>query len=100
VWRGSPVPQLLFEMGSCRLSLGQWAEALACFQRIYVLYGGYPEWVVKAYVESLVCLDKLGGREKEMVRTCEEMLSIPVIAAYPEAEMARAYLLRLSGGVE
>ncbi|OUX38570.1 MAG: hypothetical protein CBE26_01050 [Kiritimatiellaceae bacterium TMED266] len=99
-WRGSLTPQLLFEMGSCRQSLGQWAEAFACFQRIYVLYGGYPDWVVKAYVESLVCLDKLGGREKEMVRTCEEMLSIPVIAAYPEAEMARAYLRRLGGGVE
>ncbi len=99
-WRGALTPQVLFALGSCRQALGQWAEAFACFQRIYVLYGGYPVWVAKGYVQSLVCLDELGEREEEMVRTCEEMLRVPALAAYPEAETARAYLRRLGRGAE
>ena len=86
-------------MGSCRQALGQWAEAFAYYQRIYVLYGGYPAWVAKAYMESMVCLEALGGREEELLQTCREMISIPALAAFPETDEARERLKQLSGEV-
>ena len=98
-WRGELTPEVLFWMGSCRQALGQWAEAFAYYQRIYVLYGGYPAWVVKAYMESMVCLEALGGREEELLQTCKEMISIPALATFPETDYARDRLNRLSGEV-
>ena len=98
-WRGELTPQVLFWMGSCRKALGQWEEAFAYYQRIYVLYGGYPAWVAKAYIESMNCLEILGEREEELLRTCREMISIPALASFPETEIARGWLERLGGEI-
>ncbi|MAW40522.1 MAG: hypothetical protein CMF27_06350 [Kiritimatiellaceae bacterium] len=98
-WRGGLTPEVLFWMGSCRMALGQWAEAFAYYQRIYVLYGGYPAWVAKAYIESMNCLEALGGREEELMQTCREMILIPALAFFPETDIARAWLERLSGEI-
>jgi hypothetical protein len=81
------------------MALGQWAEAFAYYQRIYVLYGGYPAWVAKAYIESMNCLEALGGREEELMQTCREMILIPALASFPETDIARAWLERLSGEI-
>jgi tetratricopeptide (TPR) repeat protein len=94
-WRGPLTPEALFCSGTCKFELGEIEEAFAYFQRIYVLYEDYTEWVAPAYAESIRCLERLGGREEEMVRTCREMLANEAVAATPEGQAARKRLEEL-----
>lgn len=100
-WRGPLTPQALYWVGVCTLEQGNALEAFAFFQRVYVMYEGYTEWVAKAYEGSLLCLEKL-GRTEDVIRTCQEMLANDAVAATPEGLAARARLAKLlpQGGVK
>ncbi len=101
-WRGPLTPEALYWIGYCKNELGETEEAFAFFQRVYVLYEGYADWAAKAYEASVSCLQKLGGREEDIVRTVQEMLANEKIAATPEGKRARVLLnqLRPAGGAQ
>jgi TolA-binding protein len=96
-WRGPLWPESLYGIGLCHLDRGQVAEAFAYFQRLYVLYDGYPEWVARAYLKSGECLEKL-ARHAEATKTYREMLGKETLAGRPELAAARDALGRLGGG--
>ncbi|MFA5689631.1 MAG: tetratricopeptide repeat protein [Kiritimatiellales bacterium] len=96
-WRGPLTPQVLYWIGMCKFEQGHTEEAFAYFQRVYVLYEGYPEWVAKAYEASVNCLQKL-GRRTEVVKTWQEMAANPKVAEMPEGRRAQEELVKLPGG--
>ncbi len=93
-WRGPLIPQALYGIGICLEAQGKPDEAFAFFQRIYVLYEGYTEWVAKAYEGSVRCLEKLGRRD-DMIKTLREMVSKADVVATPEGKIAQGMLDRL-----
>lgn len=93
-WRGELTPQVLYWIGISRYEQERYKEAFAYFQRVYVLYELYPEWMAKAYEASVDCLRKL-GREEEIVKTWREMVANPSVAATPEGRRAQEQLSRL-----
>ncbi len=90
-WRGPLTPQALYWTGICCLELGNIEEACAWFQRVYVLYGQYPEWTARAYAASADGLNILGRRD-DAIRTLREMVADPNVAATEEGLRARAEL--------
>lgn len=93
-WRGPLTPQALYWIGICTENLGKPQEAFAFFQRVYVLYEGYTEWVAKSYEGSIRCLGKL-NRSDDIIRTYQEMLANRNVAATPEGQRAQSELNRL-----
>lgn len=96
-WRGPLTPQVLYWIGICRYEQGRFEEAFAFFQRVYVLYEGYPEWTSKAYEGSVNCLRKL-GRQAEVVKTLREMVANAAVASTPEGRRAKTELDKLPEG--
>ncbi len=94
-WRGELTPEALYYSGICKLKLGEIEEAFAYFQRIYVLYEDYLEWVAPAYAESIRCLELLGDREQDIINTCKEMLANEAVAGTAEGADARKRLSEL-----
>lgn len=94
-WRGPLTPEALYQIGICKLEMGETAEAFAYFQRIYVLYENHTDWVAPAYAKSIDCLARLGGRTQEIINTCKEMLANETLAATPEGRQARETLNKL-----
>jgi TolA-binding protein len=93
-WRGELTPQVIYWIGVCRYRQDRITEAFAYFQRVYVLYELYPEWMAKAYAASIDCLEQL-GRHDEVVKTWREMVANPAVAATPEGRQAQQQLDRL-----
>lgn len=91
---GSMAPEALYWIGVCRREQGEVEKAFAFFQRVYVLYKGWPEWVAKAYEASADCLEKL-GRSDEVILTLQEMTATPSIRNTPEVQRALETLSRL-----
>jgi tetratricopeptide (TPR) repeat protein len=91
-WRGPLTPEALYYSGLCKVELGQVEEAFAYFQRIYVLYEGYTEWVAPAYDRSIQCMERLGGYNQEIINTCREMLANEAVASTPEGLKAKRRL--------
>ena len=98
-WRGPLTPQALYRIAACKRALGDVEQAFAYYQRIYILYGEYSDWVAKAYAGSVECLRDL-GREGERVHTWREMVANPDVAGRPEGLEAQGQLDRLQGGAE
>jgi tetratricopeptide (TPR) repeat protein len=94
-WRGPLTPEALYCIGLCKMELDDADEAFAYFQRIYVLYEDYTEWVAPAYAKSIECLTLLGGRTQDIINTYEEMLTNEKVAATPEGREARVQLNKL-----
>jgi tetratricopeptide (TPR) repeat protein len=94
-WRGPLTPEALFCTGICKMELGDIEAAFAYFQRIYVLYEDYTEWVAPAYARSIDCLKQLGGHSEDIIKTYREMLANEKVAATPEGQKAREMLRRL-----
>jgi TolA-binding protein len=80
-------PESLYNIGLCYMQQNRLKEAFAFFQRVYVLYEGYPEWAARAYLRSAECLEKL-GKPDEALATYRELLSKQALAETPEARTA------------
>lgn len=91
-WRGPLWPESLFQIGQLLQAEGKLQESFAYYQRVYVLYSGYPEWASRAYLQSGLVLEKL-NRRREAIATYEEMLAIETMR---ETESAREAGKRLS----
>jgi TolA-binding protein len=95
-WRGELWPESLYWCGICKMELGEFEPAFAYFQRVYVLYEGYPEWTARAYLKSAECLLKL-NKAAEAMNTYREMLGKESLAKLPEFATAKAEFEKLGG---
>ncbi|MCC5849170.1 MAG: tetratricopeptide repeat protein [Verrucomicrobia bacterium] len=93
-WRGVLWPRALLNIGDTHAAAGNLEEAFGFFQRVYVMYIGYPQQAATAYLRSAEMLNQL-GRTNEARTTLEEMLGNRTIAQQPAAQEARAMMLRL-----
>lgn len=84
-------PQALYGRGKMAMEGRDYAEASAYFERIYILYRFYDEWVAKAYLARAGCLEKMREYEKA-VEVLEEMLSTKDLKEGPHGEDAREKL--------
>lgn len=90
-WRGESTAQSMYYLGKIAEKQNQLPEAIASYQRVYVAYGRFPQWVAKAYISSAECFGKLGKSQEEM-NTYREMLRNEKVANLPETEIARKRL--------
>ena len=95
-WRGELWPQALLALGDLMRNKGEPAEAFAYYQRVYIMYQGFPEWAGRAYLASAECLEAL-NKTDEAVNTYQEVLRNPATASTPAALQAQAALKRLRG---
>ncbi len=93
-WKGEAWAEALYNIGLCRREQGETEAAFAFFQRVYVLYAGYPQWVARAYLQSAECLEQL-GKTQEAVRTYTEMIHREDVKGLPEVMDAIEALQRL-----
>lgn len=87
-WRGPLFPEALYWIGVCKRAQQRPDEAFAYFQRIYVLYGAYPEWAARAYLDSSECLEEV-GKHDEAAATLREMAASELLTAAWRAEGRR-----------
>ncbi len=96
-WRGEATAYSVFSLGQIAAKRGQWAEANAYFQRVYVGYQKFLPWVAKAYIASGESFEKL-GKTQEAANTYRELLRNEKLASFTEATEARKRLLALGQG--
>ena len=94
-WRGAAWAEANFKIGLTHYEAGEFEEAFGFCQRVYVLYGGVPEWASQAYLYSGLALEKLGRRE-DAVKTYKELLGIETLKATAAAREATRRLGELS----
>jgi TolA-binding protein len=93
-WRGELWPRALLNIGETHAAANNLEEAFGFFQRVYVMYIGYPSQAATAYVRSAEILHQL-GRVQEARATLEELLDNQRIAQEPAAQNAHTMILRL-----
>ncbi len=86
-WRGPLYPECLYKIGLCRMQMGEYREAFAFFQRVYVLYQHFETWTARAYLQSGICLEKL-GETPQALATYDEMMKLDALASTKEYEVA------------
>jgi len=86
-WRGELWARSLFRLGEINMASGKTEEAFGYFQRVYVLYSFYQEWVGKAYIQSAACLAAL-GRDRERQDTLREFTENKSFEKLPEYQQA------------
>ncbi len=94
-WRGPLTPEALYCIGQCKMKMGETEEAYAYFQRVYVLYEDYIDWVAPAYERSIECLTQIGGHDADIINTYKEMMANEKVAATPEGRKAQVQLEKL-----
>ena len=99
-WRGPLTAESIYNAGMIEQLQGKYDDAIAYYQRVYVAYQRYPQWVAKAYLQSGICFEKL-GKNQEAIRTYQEMLSSEKIMAAkpPEIDEAKKHLQALGGSL-
>jgi len=96
-WRGEATAFSVYSLGQIAAKRGQWAEANAYFQRVYVGYQKFLPWVAKAYIASGETFEKL-GKTQEATNTYRELLRNQKLANFSEAIEARKRLEALGQG--
>ncbi len=90
-WRGESTAYAVYSLGEIQARQGHWAEAIAYYQRVFVLYQRYLPWVAKSYIGSAESFEKLGKRP-EAIGHLQEMLRNEKLQDFPEAARARQML--------
>jgi len=90
-WRGEATAFSVYSLGEIAQKQGNFSEAIAFYQRVYVAYQRYLPWVAKSYANSGECFEKLGKTEEAM-NTYKEMLRNEKLAGFPETEIVRKRL--------
>jgi TolA-binding protein len=93
--RGPLWPQALFGLGSLYEEMGNYSKAIPYYQRIYVLYAGYPELSAQAYYRSARCFEQL-QQYTAAVKSYRELLADARYRRYDVAADARARLKELT----
>ncbi|MDQ6861049.1 MAG: tetratricopeptide repeat protein [Verrucomicrobiota bacterium] len=94
-WRGESTAFSIFSLGDIEARQGRWAEANAYFQRVYVGYQKFSNWVAKSYLRSAEAFEKL-GKPQEAANTYRELVRLAnekkELAGQAETEEARRRL--------
>lgn len=83
--------EAVYWRGECLRVNGKYEKATAFYERVYIMYTAYPEWVARAYFRRAQCLErlKLYGKARE---TLNELLADESLAEYPAAAEAKELL--------
>lgn len=95
-WKGELTAESFYYMGLIREKQNNFADANGYYQKVYVTYQRYPQWVAKAYLHSGICFEKV-GKNPEAIKTYQEMLRNPKLADLPEADEVKKRLIALGG---
>ena len=90
-------PEALLGIAACLEAQQEYAQAIAYYQRVYVLYGAYRKAVIQAYLRSGSCFEKLGD-QTAAINTYREFLASDFSAGSAAAAYARQRIAALSGG--
>ncbi|HWB59144.1 MAG TPA: tetratricopeptide repeat protein [Chthoniobacteraceae bacterium] len=90
-WRGAITAESIVSMGDLEQSQAKFNDAIKYYQRVYVGFQRYPQWVAKAYLQSGICFEQTGDKEAAK-KTYQEMLSNEKLLKFPEADEARKRL--------
>jgi len=89
--KGQPWVRALFKIGQAHQQAGRLLEATAFYERIYLLYGRYRDWVAKAYLARGRVLEDL-QKKTEAAEVYREFLSKEELSEFPEFLDARVRL--------
>ena len=84
--RGESTAASIFTLGEIEERAGHLPEAIAYYQRVFVSWVKYPNWVARSYLRAAGCFDKLGQRKaaiahlQEMMRKAERLRTQPEFA--------------------
>jgi tetratricopeptide (TPR) repeat protein len=90
-------PDALLGIAACLAAQKEYAQAVAYYQRIYVLYGAYKNAVIQAYLRSGDCFEKLGDTPAAL-KTYQEFLASDFAPGTAAAAYARQRIAALSTG--
>ena len=90
-------PDALLGIAACMAAQKEYSQAIAYYQRIYVLYGAYKKAVIEAYLRSGDCFEKLGDKAAAL-KTYQEFLDSDYAPGTAAAAFARQRIASLSGG--
>ncbi len=90
-------PEALLGIAGCLEAQKEYAQAIAYYQRIYVLYGAYKNAVITAYLRSGDCFEKTGDKPAAL-KTYQEFLESDYAPGTAAAAFARQRIAALSGG--
>ena len=90
-------PEALLGLAAGCAARKEYAQAVAYYQRIYVLYGAYRNAVIQAYHRSGDCFEKLGDKTAAL-KTYQEFLESDFAPGSAAAAFARQRIAALSGG--
>ncbi len=85
--RGKPWVEALYQVGEIHLKQKQPKQAIPYFQRIYIMYGRWGDYVAKAYWESGQAFETLQMRQ-EAVNTYQEFANNTHLKETPEYQRA------------
>ncbi|MDX6765419.1 MAG: tetratricopeptide repeat protein [Candidatus Methylacidiphilales bacterium] len=94
--KGKPWVDALYRIGEIRMRQNDPKRAIPYFQRIYVMYGRWSDYVAKAYWQSGQAFEKL-NMSAEAVNTYKEFVAQEHLGQTPEYSKAKERL-KLSGG--
>jgi len=93
---GPQKAEALFLIGDLYMKEKKYALAQQYFQRIYIVYGRWSEWVAKAYLSSGEAFEELKDIPAAR-KTYEEMTKLEELQSLPETSRAKARLEALGG---
>ncbi len=86
----------LYAIGELQMAQKNFSLAVPYYQRLYVLYGRWTDYVAKAYLRSGEAFEALQDRDAALA-TYQEMLGREELADAPELEAARSRIVQLGG---
>ena len=95
--KGKPWVDALYRIGEIHVKQNDPKRAIPYFQRIYVMYGRWTDYVAKAYWQSGQAFEKL-NMTTEAINTYKEFLSQGQLESTPEYGKARERLKQTGGG--
>jgi tetratricopeptide (TPR) repeat protein len=96
---GALKSEALFRLGELQMRQKKPHLAVPYYQRIYVMYGRWTEWVAKAYLRSGEAFEQLQDNDAAR-KTYAEMLANDTLNERPEHAQAEDRLKKLGGPVE
>ena len=93
---GKEKAEALYLIGETHMRDSRPELAIPYFQRLYVMYGRWREWVAKAYFRSGEAFEKLND-ELSAYRTYQELAEREDLAGFEETSKARRRLELLRG---
>jgi TolA-binding protein len=90
-WKGPLWPAALYGLGDSARLHHNLEQASAYYERIYVMYANYRQWVGKAYLARADCLSRLQLYNKA-AEVLTEMLGVAELKDTPEVAQAQAEL--------